>query len=100
MSQLLPGSILGIIGGNSQISSIILMAKRLGYRIYHFREEDEPSALLADKEVIARYSDRQALSEFAVQVDTIYVRSEEHTSELQSLRHIVCRLLLEKKKHT
>src|SRR5438045_4338558 len=28
----------------------------------------------------------------------IEVRSEEHTSELQSLRHLVCRLLLEKKK--
>src|SRR5205814_10595255 len=27
-----------------------------------------------------------------------HVRSEEHTSELQSLRHLVCRLLLEKKK--
>src|SRR5258705_9052274 len=27
-------------------------------------------------------------------------RSEEHTSELQSLRHLVCRLLLEKKKET
>src|SRR5215831_21353453 len=27
-------------------------------------------------------------------------RSEEHTSELQSLRHLVCRLLLEKKKQT
>src|ERR1039458_10601575 len=27
------------------------------------------------------------------------IRSEEHTSELQSLRHLVCRLLLEKKKH-
>src|SRR5262245_3240270 len=26
-------------------------------------------------------------------------RSEEHTSELQSLRHLVCRLLLEKKKY-
>src|SRR5437899_6246097 len=26
------------------------------------------------------------------------IRSEEHTSELQSLRHLVCRLLLEKKK--
>src|ERR1035441_10991204 len=25
-----------------------------------------------------------------------HVRSEEHTSELQSLRHLVCRLLLEK----
>src|SRR5438045_8856185 len=28
-----------------------------------------------------------------------YERSEEHTSELQSLRHLVCRLLLEKKKN-
>src|SRR5205814_5313007 len=28
------------------------------------------------------------------------LRSEEHTSELQSLRHLVCRLLLEKKKTT
>src|SRR2546425_8808127 len=27
------------------------------------------------------------------------VRSEEHTSELQSLAYLVCRLLLEKKKH-
>src|ERR1035441_6651875 len=26
-------------------------------------------------------------------------RSEEHTSELQSLRHLVCRLLLEKKQN-
>src|SRR5438045_6794194 len=30
--------------------------------------------------------------------NTIDNRSEEHTSELQSLRHLVCRLLLEKKK--
>src|SRR5687767_15482036 len=28
------------------------------------------------------------------------VRSEEHTSELQSLAYLVCRLLLEKKKHS
>src|SRR5262245_63959885 len=28
---------------------------------------------------------------------TDWTRSEEHTSELQSLRHLVCRLLLEKK---
>src|SRR5438045_8382154 len=28
----------------------------------------------------------------------VAIRSEEHTSELQSLRHLVCRLLLEKKK--
>src|SRR2546422_6301280 len=28
-----------------------------------------------------------------------YIRSEEHTSELQSRLHLVCRLLLEKKKN-
>src|SRR5437762_9938406 len=28
------------------------------------------------------------------------IRSEEHTSELQSPMYLVCRLLLEKKKHT
>src|SRR5205823_11979701 len=29
----------------------------------------------------------------------LFLRSEEHTSELQSLAYLVCRLLLEKKKH-
>src|SRR2546425_6655834 len=31
-------------------------------------------------------------------VNVLYFRSEEHTSELQSLAYLVCRLLLEKKK--
>src|SRR2546425_7331476 len=31
-------------------------------------------------------------------IDVEYKRSEEHTSELQSLAYLVCRLLLEKKK--
>src|SRR2546422_8603540 len=32
--------------------------------------------------------------------ESLSVRSEEHTSELQSRLHLVCRLLLEKKKHS
>src|ERR1039458_4922169 len=36
--------------------------------------------------------------ESAYRSKPIRMRSEEHTSELQSLRHLVCRLLLEKKK--
>src|ERR1035438_8098968 len=36
------------------------------------------------------------LGELAAQKGTREDRSEEHTSELQSLRHLVCRLLLEK----
>src|SRR5205814_7529011 len=35
---------------------------------------------------------------FWLATTTSSTRSEEHTSELQSLRHLVCRLLLEKKK--
>src|SRR5262245_64943311 len=50
------------------------------------------------------YSDRaiseveQAITKVLAQLDRLCTRSEEHTSELQSLRHLVCRLLLEKKK--
>src|SRR3712207_7505738 len=33
-------------------------------------------------------------------IGEVAVRSEEHTSELQSRQYLVCRLLLEKKKHS
>src|SRR5438552_5430722 len=36
----------------------------------------------------------------ALAESNLHVRSEEHTSELQSPDHLVCRLLLEKKKQT
>src|SRR5437588_9045651 len=36
----------------------------------------------------------------AIQFGELIERSEEHTSELQSHSDLVCRLLLEKKKHT
>src|SRR5437899_5520018 len=39
-----------------------------------------------------------ALYRLLSDVNKTWARSEEHTSELQSLRHLVCRLLLEKKK--
>src|SRR5205814_9479829 len=38
--------------------------------------------------------EQEAIDRMMIEMD----RSEEHTSELQSLRHLVCRLLLEKKK--
>src|SRR5947199_844168 len=43
--------------------------------------------------VVGHVDDKDAVGEQAAAP-----RSEEHTSELQSLRHLVCRLLLEKKK--
>src|SRR5205814_8612550 len=48
--------------------------------------------LVADSSFTVRLGDTSGKSSPASN------RSEEHTSELQSLRHLVCRLLLEKKK--
>src|SRR5205823_10949071 len=39
-------------------------------------------------------------TEHATRLQSLEERSEEHTSELQSLAYLVCRLLLEKKKKT
>src|SRR5256885_12868311 len=52
-------------------------------------------ALVSRHAVLAR--DRRIV---AARRDTSATRSEEHTSELQSPCNLVCRLLLEKKKHT
>src|SRR5690554_7384220 len=42
----------------------------------------------------------QIAAEASLETPDSYFRSEEHTSELQSRPHLVCRLLLEKKKNT
>src|SRR2546430_13364506 len=47
--------------------------------------------LTAAASYLSMHADEYGLSE---------IRSEEHTSELQSQSNLVCRLLLEKKKHT
>src|SRR2546422_7889813 len=49
-----------------------------------------------EKELMDDFTRRIARDQFALG----HMRSEEHTSELQSRLHLVCRLLLEKKKNT
>src|SRR5437899_4194550 len=49
--------------------------------------------------VVEEFDLDQAKVQEVERVLRISDRSEEHTSELQSLRHLVCRLLLEKKKN-
>src|SRR2546430_13642587 len=51
----------------------------------------------------SRHQRREAMRRVDVHLqraEVAVVRSEEHTSELQSQSNLVCRLLLEKKKHT
>src|SRR5690348_17881328 len=47
----------------------------------------------------SRPADRSPPSDRSCRAASAVPRSEEHTSELQSPVHLVCRLLLEKKKH-
>src|SRR5437016_11850150 len=63
-----------------------LLALRLGVRIL---ERDELGLLRLRRHHLFRFRLRRPGS---------HRRSEEHTSELQSLTNLVCRLLLEKKK--
>src|SRR5229473_4889465 len=60
-------------------------------------------AVLESDEALAKrvLDEEDAINELQIEVDDRVVqllRSEEHTSELQSLAYLVCRLLLEKKK--
>src|SRR5437899_6739756 len=55
--------------------------------------DGEIDQLLNTRSRVVKYAQQDRIS------STLWrARSEEHTSELQSLRHLVCRLLLEKKK--
>src|SRR5438045_7612440 len=69
------------------------------YKARHILVEKEPEA----NEIIAQLKKGTKFEDLAKQSKdpgSKDKRSEEHTSELQSLRHLVCRLLLEKKKKT
>src|SRR5262245_53964928 len=61
--------------------------------VYVADQQEPVSRRVALKVIKADVSSAKMLARFEQER-----RSEEHTSELQSLRHLVCRLLLEKKK--
>src|SRR5690554_7318447 len=82
-------------GRRQRISAQEQAAHRLGEIQAQEQENDQPGNQYRAFE--------EAEIEAAIQVDRLgneqaVARSEEHTSELQSRPHLVCRLLLEKKK--
>src|SRR5688572_33000079 len=58
----------------------------------------QPGTEVDDREPDAALATRTALEDVVAEDVVVAVRSEEHTSELQSQSNLVCRLLLEKKK--
>src|SRR5690554_7025201 len=68
-----------------------ILSERYGASVYLKRE---------DLQTVRSYKIRGAFNKIAslTKEERVKGRSEEHTSELQSRPHLVCRLLLEKKK--
>src|ERR1039458_9275461 len=92
------GSVLATLGGgagflvkkaNGQVVWQVDAARCLNSRLGEVSGE---GCRLCTSECVVALSAVRAVNEISK------CRSEEHTSELQSLRHLVCRLLLEKKK--
>src|SRR2546422_3792931 len=86
----------------------ILLAVNPWYGIQFFREHGLASFLVLGSVVLAvtgaeaLYADMGHFGRTPIRLawfGVVFPRSEEHTSELQSRLHLVCRLLLEKKKN-
>src|SRR2546423_9682244 len=60
---------------------------------------DAVQRIAAGTQTMTVYKPIKPLADSAVDSAVKLARSEEHTSELQSLAYLVCRLLLEKKEH-
>src|SRR5690625_5744810 len=96
----LPLSILdlAVIGSDETIAeslagsvALAQSAEKFGYsRVWYAEHHNMKS--------IASSATSVLIAHVAAHTKTIRLRSEEHTSELQSRGHLVCRLLLEKKK--
>src|SRR3989441_7105335 len=71
-----------------------------GRHVLHDPDDEAPDDRARDRIQPAQDHDREDLEADQREVDVHAERSEEHTSELQSLAYLVCRLLLEKKKKT
>src|SRR5688572_31909144 len=85
-STLFPYTTLFRSEGNVPLKNVIKLLKRRSYRHWIVVEQS-----VAENPFQSARRSRQWLREHGI-------RSEEHTSELQSQSNLVCRLLLEKKK--
>src|SRR5690625_367131 len=78
---------------------IATTAKRLGIRTVAIYSDADAQSRHVDSCDVAVHVGGSEASQSYLQIEKIIAaRSEEHTSELQSRGHLVCRLLLEKKK--
>src|SRR5690554_7007417 len=83
-----------------QERGVLRVGTLLGPTSYYLDAEAEAGF---EYHLVRRFADRLGVELEIVpryNINHLFDRSEEHTSELQSRPHLVCRLLLEKKKKT
>src|SRR5437870_11435880 len=85
-----------MISATSSISILFLFTESAPTEIYTLSLHD---ALPISRRQYAKDLMAAATTQYDAHFWCYVVRSEEHTSELQSRGHLVCRLLLEKKNH-
>src|SRR5438045_6768819 len=87
----------GSIAHSLHIAAMIVLAVLVVAEGMALVYDDRKYALIgaAERDVTATYDEERREAEGRHHNDIAKLRSEEHTSELQSLRHLVCRLLLE-----
>src|SRR5690554_7168591 len=87
-------TLLNELRSTMQYSNVPGLHQKLTEEIRLFERNTQVNRLSNESMLLARYLLCTALDETVLNTP----RSEEHTSELQSRPHLVCRLLLEKKK--
>src|SRR5436305_10718158 len=89
------------------VNQVLMHFRRRGVRMEQITDDGEsPQQIVVGTEnpsqmpVVDRIALDKAVSQLPPGYRAVFIlRSEEHTSELQSRPHLVCRLLLEKKKY-
>ena len=71
-SPILPGAVLGVLGGGQLGRMFAIAARRMGYRVHTLcPEDDTPTGQVADREVKASYDDLDAVRAFARDVAVV-----------------------------
>src|SRR2546425_5749968 len=88
----------GAAGTRHEMAGVVLLtlALLLGLSLLSYSPRDP----ILFEESFHPESVQNLIGQVGMTLATGVIRSEEHTSELQSLAYLVCRLLLEKKKNT
>lgn len=72
LTQILPGSTIGVLGSGQLGRMFAIAARRMGYRVHTLSpDNDSPTGQVADQEIVAAYDDLDAVRQFARDVSVV-----------------------------